>query len=92
MTSPAAKPHGAWATGPYEITSRDPLGSLGSKERKLEGGGRRGEVDAGVGTATSARRRYSAGGAGALSGEEARERACEGVRLGACTRRENNTS
>jgi hypothetical protein len=35
MTSPAAKPHGAWATGPYWITSRDPLGSLGSKELNL---------------------------------------------------------
>jgi hypothetical protein len=82
MTSLAAKPHGAWATGPYGITSRDPLGSMGSKERKLEGGGRRGKVDVGVGTATSARRRYSAGGVGALSGEEVREHACEGVRLG----------
>jgi hypothetical protein len=65
MTSPAANPHGAWATGSYRITSRDPLGLLGSKERKLEGGGRRGEVVAGVGTATSARRRCSAGGADA---------------------------
>jgi hypothetical protein len=54
MTSPAANPHDAWATGSYRITSRDPLGLLGSKERKLEGGGRRGEVVAGVGTATSA--------------------------------------
>jgi hypothetical protein len=69
-----------------------PLGSLGSKEHKLKGGDRRGEVDAGVGTATSVRRRYSAGGAGALSGEEARERACEGVRLGARARRGNNTA
>jgi hypothetical protein len=87
-----AKPHDAWATGPCWITSRDPLGSLGSKERKLEGGGRRGEVDAGVGTATSVRRRYSAGGVGALSGEEARERAFEGVRLGARARRVNGTA
>jgi hypothetical protein len=83
MTSSAVKPHDAWATGPCWITSRDPLGSLGSKERNLEGGGHRDEVDACVGTATSARQRYSAGGASALSGEEMRERACEGVRLGA---------
>jgi hypothetical protein len=85
MTSPAGKPHDAWGTDPCWITSRDPHGSLGSKERKLEGRGRRGEVDAGVGTAKSARRRYSTGGVGALSGEEARERAFEGVRLGTRT-------
>jgi hypothetical protein len=35
MTSPAVKPHGAWATGPYWLPSRDPLGSLGSKELNL---------------------------------------------------------
>jgi hypothetical protein len=67
MTSPAAKLHGAWVTGAYGVTSRDPLGLLGSKERELEGGGRRGEVVAGVGAVTSARRRCSAGGAGAPS-------------------------
>jgi hypothetical protein len=27
--------HGAWATGPYWLTSMDPLGSLGSKELNL---------------------------------------------------------
>jgi hypothetical protein len=57
MTPPAAKLHGAWATGQNGITSRDPLGLLGSKGRKTEGGGRRGEVVAGVGAATSALRR-----------------------------------
>jgi hypothetical protein len=56
MTSPAAKLHGAWATGHYGITSRDPFGLLGSKGRKIEGGCRRGEVVAGVGVAASARR------------------------------------
>jgi hypothetical protein len=67
MTSPAVKPHGAWAIGPYWITTKDSLGSLGSKEHKLEGGGCRGEVVAGVGTTTLARWRCSAGGAGAPS-------------------------
>jgi hypothetical protein len=49
--------HGAWATGQNGITSRDPLGLLDSKGHKTEGGGRRGVVVAGVGAATSARRR-----------------------------------
>jgi hypothetical protein len=57
MTSLAAKLHGVWATGHYGITSSDPLGLLGSKGRKTEGGGCRGEVVAGVRAATSARRR-----------------------------------
>jgi hypothetical protein len=47
--------HGAWATSQNGVTSRNPLGLLGSKGRKTEGGGRRGEVVAGVGAATSAR-------------------------------------
>jgi hypothetical protein len=56
-------------------------GLEGTQTRK--GGGRRGEVDAGVGTATSARRRYAAGGTGALSGRmrvNVRARACTWVR------------
>jgi hypothetical protein len=60
---------------------KGPLGLLGSEERKLEGGGSRGEVVAGVGTTTSARLGWWCGAP--LSGEVARERACEGVRLGA---------
>jgi hypothetical protein len=50
------KLHGAWATGQNGITSRNLLGLLGSRGRKTEGGGRRGEVVAGVGATTSARR------------------------------------
>jgi hypothetical protein len=65
-------------------------GLEGTPTRK--GGDHRGEIDVGVGTATSARRRYAAGGTGALSGEEARERECEGVRLGARVRRLNDTA
>jgi hypothetical protein len=57
MTSPAAELHDAWATGQNGITSRNPLGFLGSKGRKTEGGGRRGEVVASVGAATSVQRR-----------------------------------
>jgi hypothetical protein len=63
MVSPAVKPHGAWATGPFWLTSRDPpqvAGVDGTQPRK--GGDRRSEVDAGEGMAASARRRYAAGG------------------------------
>jgi hypothetical protein len=48
--------HGAWATGQNGVTLRNPLGLLGSKGCKTEGGGCRGEAIAGVGAATSARR------------------------------------
>jgi hypothetical protein len=63
MVSPAVNPHGTWATGPFWLTSRDPprvAGLEGTQPRK--GGDRRGEVDAGAGTAASVRRRYAAGG------------------------------
>jgi hypothetical protein len=57
-------------------------GLEGTQTRK--GGGRRGEVDAGVGTATSAQRRYAAGGTGALSGRRrvnVLARVCAWVRI-----------
>jgi hypothetical protein len=46
---------------------------LGSKGARTVVGGRRGEAVACVGAATSARRRYSVDGAGALSGQKARD-------------------
>jgi hypothetical protein len=51
----------------------DSLELLGSEGARTGVGGRRGEVVARVGAATPARRRYSADGAGALSGQEARD-------------------
>jgi hypothetical protein len=60
--------HGAWASGQHGATTLNSLGLLGSKGARTVVGARRGEAVAGVGAATSARRRYSADGAGALSG------------------------
>jgi hypothetical protein len=58
MASSAVKPHGAWATGPYWLTSRDPLGSLGSKELNLG----KEATDAARSTPVQARRRRRGGG------------------------------
>jgi hypothetical protein len=57
VTSPAASSTVPGAAGQNGFTLRDLLGLLGSKGRKTEGGGRRGVVVAGVGAATSTRRR-----------------------------------
>jgi hypothetical protein len=65
--------NGAWASGQHGATTCNSFGLLGSKGARMVVGGRRGEAVAGVGAATSARRRYSADGAGALSVQEARD-------------------
>jgi hypothetical protein len=54
------EPHGAWATGPYWLTSRDPLESLGLKELNLG----KEVTDAARSTLVRARRRrrYTIGG------------------------------
>jgi hypothetical protein len=76
--------HGAWASGQHGATTWNSFGLLGSKGARTVVGGRRGEAVAGVGAAMSAQRWYSADGAGALSGQEARDvraRACAWVRM-----------
>jgi hypothetical protein len=88
MTSPAAKLHDAWATGPYGITSRDPLGCWARRYAKQRVVAVAREVIAGVGATMSARRRRRGGGARQvvrvpLPGAGACERACEDVRGGA---------
>jgi hypothetical protein len=65
--------HGAWVSDQHGAATWNSLGLLVSKGARTVVGGRRGEVFAGVGAATSAWRWYSADGAGALSGQEARD-------------------
>jgi hypothetical protein len=76
MTSPVVKFHGAWATGPYRITSRDPPWVAG-----LDGVQNRGWWPS-----QRVHRRCGRGDVGAaavlvpLPSAEVRELACEGVR------------